>query len=341
MPSGRRKERREAKQASLALEHSFLFRIPRRFAWLATIALFCAVTLAERLAPKDIWFGPIYLAVIALAAWSLNSRTAIALGLAALSIKLATGTLPYYSPGSDLAFANIATRIIGIAIVAGFIGIARRSCEREWRFARTDQLTGALNRQAFFEIIASQQCRTGWAAIIYADIDGLKKVNDGRGHDQGDLCLRLFSEKVRNTIRKEDVFARMGGDEFVIFMKLKDEQAGETVARRLHEAINAKGADDLSHLSCSLGVLVLPEGSRSIDDELRAADNLMYKAKQANRGVLVSRLADDHETPGLSQPVSATRQNERGSSVRKAGRAGVAADKPAAPSPRPEPRTAA
>lgn len=288
MTSTRRIDRRQAKHARLTLEHSFLFRIPPRLAWVAIVALLGAVSLVESLAPRDLWFGPAYLAVIALAAWSISSRVAIAIGLLILSAKLVMGTVPFYSPESQLAPVALAVRVVAIAIVLSFIGMARKSCEREWRSARTDVLTGALNRQAFFEIVESGQCRGGWSALIYADLDGLKKLNDDAGHGQGDRSLKAFAETVRQTIREGDVFARMGGDEFVIFMKLKNERAGAAVAARLHKALNAEVAGNGVNLTCSLGILLLPDGCKTIDREIRAADQLMYEAKKSRSGVLVS-----------------------------------------------------
>ena len=281
-------ERRHVQHPPLVLEHSFLFRIPPRYAWPLVLSLLASVAVIERISPREIWFGPIYLAVVSLAAWALSTRTAIALGLVTLVLKLSAGTLTFYPAGPGLALGNLAVRAVGIAIVVGFIGLARKSCEREWRLARTDLLTGTLNRQAFFELVRSGRCAGGWSALIYCDLDGLKQLNDRQGHDRGDDSLRAFVETVRRTIRKGDVLARMGGDEFVIFMKLRDEEAGAAVARRLHQAINTSETEGPVRLKCSLGVLVLPQGSRSIDDELRAADELMYKAKHVRSGVAVA-----------------------------------------------------
>ncbi|GGC11005.1 hypothetical protein GCM10011494_32180 [Novosphingobium endophyticum] len=320
MPSRGQIERREAQHTGLLLEHSFLFRIPPRLAWTIVIALLCAVAFVEYLLPGEIWFGPVYLAVIALAAWSLSARTAIAIGLTVLLVKLLTGTLPFYPNGSEVAVANLAVRVLGITIVVVFIGMARKSCEREWRFARTDALTGALNRQAFFELVESGRCQGGWSALIYADLDGLKKVNDEEGHGQGDRSLTTFAEIVRKTIRKGDVFARMGGDEFVIFMKLRDAEAGQVVARRLHRTINAGAPEAARRLTCSLGVLLLPDGSREIDTELRAADAIMYEAKKSRAGVLVATLGERDGEKVLSPPVPVFDAPERESAVRKADR---------------------
>lgn len=295
MAGPRSTERRRISDTALVLEPSFLFRIPPRLAWPMVIALLVATALIEVFSSHAIWFGPLYLVGLALAAWALSARTGIALGLIVMGLKYLTGTAVNLPASHGDILANVIVKIVGIGIVIGFIGLARKSCEREWHSARTDTLTGVLNRQAFFEFMESRQCADGWSAIIYADLDGLKALNDEQGHAQGDRSLRAFVDNVRKTIRKGDILARMGGDEFVIFMKLTNEAAGAAVCDRLHRAINVEGADGAHVLKCSLGVLVLPDGSRSIDAELRAADQLMYMAKQSRCGAIV---ATAHERDG-------------------------------------------
>lgn len=203
------------------------------------------------------------------------------------------------------------------------MGIARKSCEKESRLARIDPLTGALNRYAFFEIIERDDCSEGWSAIVYADLDGLKKINDEFGHAQGDICLKVFSEKVRSVIRKDDIFARMGGDEFVIFMKVRNEEAGKVVAMRLDQAINDKIMDGPYGLGCSFGVLLLPNGSISIDAELKVADNLMYESKKTRSRVLLSTYSEQDGKISSSTPVLLWDTNEHKSSVRAIDRSGT------------------
>ncbi|SFG15007.1 diguanylate cyclase (GGDEF) domain-containing protein [Novosphingobium sp. CF614] len=337
MTSRRPTERRQAKHVALTLEHSFLFHIPPRIALAVIVALLCAVATIEHFVPREIWFGPVYLGVLALAAWSRSTGTAVAIGLFVLVLKLVTGNLAFYPGDAGLVVPNLVVRIAGIMVVMAFIGMARKSCEKEWRFARTDLLTGALNRQAFFEIVRGDQRLGGWSAIIYADLDGLKRLNDEEGHDQGDQCLKIFAQTVRNTIRKGDVLARMGGDEFVIFMKLKDQEAGATVARRLHKALNADVVENCCRLKCSLGVLLLPEGSKSIDVELRAADELMYKAKKSQSGVLVSTAFEYDGKLALLPSTLIFAPSGHESAVRKADRAAAAgAIPPGRALPKPE-----
>ena len=124
--------------------------------------------------------------------------------------------------------------------------------------------------------------------LIFADVDGLKRLNDRLGHEAGDEALKSFATLVRKEIRRDDVFARIGGDEFVISMQVRDTAAAKLVANRLNKALNLDTREGEIDLKCSLGVLILPAGSRSIDKELKQADSLMYHAKRENVGLMVA-----------------------------------------------------
>jgi GGDEF domain-containing protein len=108
------------------------------------------------------------------------------------------------------------------------------------------------------------------------------------GHEAGDAALRTFADRIRASIRKSDVFARIGGDEFVIFMRVKDQDSARIVANRLDQAINVGSTDRADHLQCSFGVLFLANGSAAIDAELRLADKLLYSSKKARCGFLLA-----------------------------------------------------
>ncbi len=124
---------------------------------------------------------------------------------------------------------------------------------------------------------------------------GLKRLNDEEGHEGGDMGLREFSARVRGAIRRSDLFARIGGDEFVILMKVPDKAAASSVCDRLNTTLNLDAAADPGKLQCSLGALFLPQGSQSIDQELNLADQLMYAAKKTRAGCIFASVM---EAPG-------------------------------------------
>lgn len=255
-----------------------LVRLRPAQAWL--LILFCtdAVALADLLTGPGLWFGPVYLLVMCLAAWTLGWRAGQSVGIGCMALTFAINGSSLYPYGDTNLMWNLAMRFFAISIVIAVISGMRRAYVREWWLARTDILTGALNRQAFFELAPIAVDATRWRLLVYADLDGLKKVNDIQGHTAGDACLEAYGSAVRKMVRRNDIFARVGGDEFVIFMSVKDEAAARIVAARLHKAMNSI-TSERRNLTCSVGGLVVPPGEASVDDLVRSADNLMYEAK--------------------------------------------------------------
>ena len=270
-------------------------RISRTYAWIIVLAGTCLTGIADHVTPQETWFGPIYLLIIGSATWALGWREAIAVGLVCLGLGLSANGLSLYPFGTVAAVWNLAMRILAILMMIAALHNARRSYTREWLRARTDPLTGAFNRQAFFELAGPEHHSRAWNLLAYADLDGLKKLNDERGHEVGDQCLKDYAAHVIQAIRKDDIFARIGGDEFLAYMAVRDEAAAKAVAARLHREMNVVTSAIDDNLRCSIGVLIMPPGPRTLSQEVRIADELMYEAKSLGAALTV---ATAHERSG-------------------------------------------
>ncbi|MXP41104.1 diguanylate cyclase [Altererythrobacter soli] len=265
---------------SNAVERAFgkMVRLRPATAWVVVLSCMAAAALADYLTGRDLWFGPVYLLVICIATWSLGWREGQVTGIACMVLTFGLNGVSLYPHGAANFGWNLGLRFVAISIVVVVIAGARRAYVREWWLARTDVLTKALNRQAFFELAPAIIDPHRWRLLVYADLDGMKTVNDVHGHAAGDACLRAFGAAVRSMIRRTDIFARVGGDEFLIYMSVKDESAAKAVARRLHETMNGVTVES-GPLKCSVGGLIVPPGEASMDSLVRSADGLMYEAK--------------------------------------------------------------
>jgi diguanylate cyclase (GGDEF)-like protein len=287
MGTDRKIEQRAKVDPGFAERRSFLFRVSRPQAWAIVLA---SLTLAALLdyASDLLWIGPAYMAIIGLAAWALGWRQALAALAVAVICNALLNSHSVYPYQAAVTVWDYALRIPPVLAIIALLAHARAACDREWRLGRTDPLTGALNRKAFFELAGTVKESKGWHVLAYADLDGLKRLNDAEGHEHGDAALKAFSSHVRKAIRKDDIFARIGGDEFLVYLAVRDAQAGLTVANRLHRAMNSAASDPDQPLHCSVGALILAPGPRSIDRELRVADELMYEAKQTGAALTVA-----------------------------------------------------
>lgn len=159
--------------------------------------------------------------------------------------------------------------------------------------ARTDPLTGLLNRRAFMEEIArcaerlEREVMPG--TLIFIDLDNFKVVNDQLGHDAGDRALTQFAALLRNLVRPTDLVARLGGDEFAVWLNGADRLTAAERAEQLRIMVPREMAEAIgSHqprLGVSIGIASRDPGSEeSIDSMLRRADAAMYEVKHGGRG---------------------------------------------------------
>jgi len=228
-------------------------------AWIAILLGVDLAALGDLITGPTLWFGPAYLLVICLAAWSRGWRVGLGTGLGCMTATLLiNGVTLYPHAQADLPL-NLAMRLTAIAMVIAVVAGSRGLYIREWWLARTDPLTGAFNRQAFFELGEELAAERSWRVLIYADLDGLKKINDLQGHAAGDRAIRDFAVGIRRSIRRTDLFARLGGDEFVVFMQVRDRPSAEAVAARLHKRMNSLSDNCGARLRCSAGALIVNE----------------------------------------------------------------------------------
>ncbi|MBA2341225.1 MAG: GGDEF domain-containing protein [Pyrinomonadaceae bacterium] len=131
------------------------------------------------------------------------------------------------------------------------------------------------------------------ASLIYADMDGLKKINDTYGHNEGSLAITKVAEILRQTFRESDIIARLGGDEFTILATGIFPEKTNVVANRLEENLanyNAEGNHQYD-LSLSFGIINIdPDNELSVEELVAKADEAMYKHKRSRRKSLARRV---------------------------------------------------
>jgi diguanylate cyclase (GGDEF)-like protein len=165
-----------------------------------------------------------------------------------------------------------------------------RELQRLQYLAHHDALTGLPNRAMFeeraAEAIARARRRGEPAALLLLDLDKLKEVNDGLGHEAGDVLLRTVTARLRSCLRGEDFVARIGGDEFCVLLQgLAEPREAAAVAQKLLEALAPPCRIGVHQASAraSIGIACLPCDGEDTPALLRAADAAMYRAKEAGR----------------------------------------------------------
>ena len=156
--------------------------------------------------------------------------------------------------------------------------------------AHHDQLTGLPNRLYLQlhlpQAIEEARKTTTVLAVLFLDLDRFKHVNDSRGHETGDKLLKTVAQRIRATMRAEDVVVRMGGDEFIVILKgVKTTEQVNEAAGRINHALSAPMVIDGRTLvtTVSIGVALYPHDGADMGELLRHSDTAMYQAKDRGR----------------------------------------------------------
>jgi diguanylate cyclase (GGDEF)-like protein len=158
------------------------------------------------------------------------------------------------------------------------------------RLAHADALTGLLNRNGFLAALEAALRRTDRrrdkAALLFADLDDFKLVNDSLGHDAGDALLREVARRLTDRLRDTDVVGRLGGDEFTVMIEgLRDPDEARIVAQMIVQELSSPFDVDGRHVyvGVSVGISIYPDDAPTAPDMLRNADTAMYRAKASGK----------------------------------------------------------
>ncbi len=160
--------------------------------------------------------------------------------------------------------------------------------------ASRDPLTRLYNRgfleQSLSQSLSRYQRYGEKGAVLFIDLDGFKNVNDKLGHTAGDSLLQEIAHQITPTLRSTDVFARSGGDEFVILLPNIKAGAAALVAKRILNllAVIQPGGNADVRISASIGIALFPQDGTDADLLVRLADNAMYLAKSTGRSRIVN-----------------------------------------------------
>ncbi len=192
--------------------------------------------------------------------------------------------------------AALALFVLAVAASSVVYRLLRREARERERLhqqmahdAFHDALTLLPNRRYLLEELARSLTRAqrkhGRVGLLFIDLDGFKRVNDGLGHEAGDELLKRASAQFGQTVRGSDFLARLGGDEFAVVIEADSRDSAVALGARLIESISrpllADCADYL--VSASVGVALFPEDGADTSSLLAQADRAMYRAKRLGK----------------------------------------------------------
>lgn len=220
--------------------------------------------------------GSMCLVLLPCTLWLLFQPSAMQVGVAVAVLVFST-------------FAASATRKLSDALEKAFR--LTRQMERahniSTRAAQTDELTGLMNRRAFFEHaqVLYERCRHNRQPLcaLMIDMDHFKEINDTYGHQAGDQVLRQIGGVISASFRQADVYGRLGGEEFAVLLPNTSLETARTIAEQLIKAISGLSSEPVHGLTASLGVASSHAQDQDLHDLMNTADKALYRAKAQGR----------------------------------------------------------
>lgn len=247
----------------------------------------------------ELSFSIFYLLPIVLVTWFANQRT----GFVLCGSSAVVWILVDYASGHTYSYWmipvwNAAVRLGFFVITTYLLGELKTHLRKEESLSRTDSLTQVLNSRAFTEAshpILQLAARHHHSTVLgFIDIDDFKIVNDHSGHSEGDRVLKSVAKILSASLRSTDIVARLGGDEFAVLMPETECAAARMAFSRLHQELTQLAEIHRWAIGFSIGVAVFPTVPPSLDEALKVADGLMYRAKKSGKNKIIY---EEHAVP--------------------------------------------
>ena len=242
---------------------------------------------------------PLYLVPVFLGTWFIGMWAGVTMSvLSALSWSLSDLGFEY----SIILYWNVFSEAALFLFVTYLLLLLKGYREREQGMARTDVLTGAVNKQSFLELADREIARMRRFhrpfTTAYMDVDNFKSVNEALGHQAGDALLQLIVKTMQDNTRATDIVARTGEDEFMFLFPETGYEMAQSTIDKIKRRLNAIARENKYSVTFSFGMVTYQEPPPSVDTILKLADDVLSKGKAKGkdtihhevfvRGVLIS-----------------------------------------------------
>ena len=249
--------------------------------------LLAGVAYLDYITGVELSFSLFYLIPISLLSWAVRERFGVVIAFLSAGIWLMVDVSSGAKFSNTFVYFWNAIIRLGFFLLPVFIIRLRRAMESERELARTDFLTGALNSRSFHDVAQMEIDRSARYShpftIAFVDVDNFKTINDTYGHAMGDIVLRKIVTNIQQNLRKTDIIARVGGDEFAILLPETDMDTAPTVISNVQRKLLDEMRKNELPVTFSIGVLSLTASQLSVDEMLGIADQMMYAVKNGGK----------------------------------------------------------
>lgn len=258
------------------------------------VALFClalilAIASINYLVGFEFTLSLLYLIPIGLVVWHVNYRMGVIFSIISTLVWLLTDTVfPTHQYTHDFApYLNSAIRLGLFLTAAKSASRLKTLIENEYHHAKTDPLTGLLNKGGFMDladkVVVQSLHHTRSTTFAHIDLDNFKKLNDELGHVMGDNILRITGETFLKNSRRTDVLGRISEDVFALILPRTHRTGAQIMLKRFRERYDEAMRNNNWPVSFSVGCITYDLPPENVDTAVQLAHSLMLKAKQGGK----------------------------------------------------------
>ena len=269
------------------------------------VLLLSMVAFLDYITGVEFSFSLFYLLPISLISWAISERFGLVFAFLGSCVWIGVDIWSGNSNRTSNLFAYMwnATTRLGFFLLPVFMIRLNRALQREKELARTDFLTGVLNARFFHELAQMEINRSirykRPFTLAFIDVDNFKTINDTFGHTTGDIVLRAIGMNIKTHLRRTDIVARVGGDEFVVLLPETNAQIAPVAISNMQRALLSEMNENGWSVTFSIGVLTLSDPRLSVDEMLGRTDQLMYIVKNSGKNNIQYAIHPTEETYAL------------------------------------------
>jgi diguanylate cyclase (GGDEF)-like protein len=262
-----------------------------------SILLIVLVSVVDVLTGDGFSLSIMYLLPISLSAWFVGMRSGIVMAvLSAAALRFSTLHTETLQVPRLIYYWDIFVNLVFFLTIAVILSALRSSLQREQEMARTDSLTGVASVQYFLEVAGTElnkALRYGRPlTVAYLAIDDFKAINDRFGHTIGDMLLRVTAATIRQDLRKTDLVARLGNDEFALILVEAGYDMSEATIGRIHKSLVGAAQQRGWPVTFSIGIATFLIPPATVDELIKFADELMVSVKSSGKNMVRHEVYD-------------------------------------------------